>query len=116
MCHRLAPARDDPGRHGLRVFVATRRNVRHHRTKMKTDITPENESWSIRFLQLVTVGLATFVLYGLSTGPAWWLHKHGVLSHSGYCRIYQPIGYAIEHSPGDIVFRYIDWWSPVIKF
>jgi hypothetical protein len=75
--------------------------------------TPKHRSSGCRFASIVTVA---FVFYVLSTGPVWWLHKHGVMSKSVFAVIYQPIGYFIEHSPGDICYRYIAWWSPVIEF
>jgi hypothetical protein len=59
--------------------------------------------------------MVVFVLYILSTGPVWWLHKHGVISRPSFASVYQPIGYFIENSPGDIFYRYIAWWSPIIE-
>ena len=80
---------------------------------METDMTSENKSWSLWFGRAVIVTVA-FVIYLLSTGPAWWLHKHGVISDSAFTVMYQPIACCIKNSPGDILYRYIDWWSPVI--
>ena len=78
------------------------------------DFTTEYKLWSLRFS--VTIILAILVLYVLSTGPVWWLHKHGFLSKPAFVTIYQPVGYFIEHSPADIFYRYIAKWSPVIEF
>ena len=61
------------------------------------------------------VALAILFLYVLSSGPVWWLHKHGVLSKSTFATIYRPIAF-LDNSPHDIVYRYINWWSPVTEF
>jgi len=82
---------------------------------METKLTSEYKSASFRFVRAMTIALAIFVLYVLSTGPVWWLHKHSVLSKDTFAVIYKPIGYSIEHSPGDIFYRYIAWWSPLIE-
>jgi hypothetical protein len=70
--------------------------------------------WSNQVTSVIPVVLCLLVFYILSTGPVWWLHKHGVISKSAFAVIYRPIGYFIEYSPGDICYGYIDWWSPVI--
>ena len=60
--------------------------------------------------------VVVFVFYLLSTGPAWWLQKHGVISKTAFEVIYQPTEYFIENSPGDIFYSYVAWWSPVIEW
>ena len=79
-------------------------------------MTPEHKSWSSWFGIAVMFTTVVFVLYFLSTGPVWWLHKHGVISKSAITVIYQPVEFYIENSPGDVFYSYIAWWSPVIEF
>jgi hypothetical protein len=83
---------------------------------VETALNPKAKSPSHRFNWMGAVALVGVVLYGLSTGPVWWLHKQGAFSKSTFAFAYRPMGYFIENSPGDVCYRYIDWWSPVIGF
>jgi hypothetical protein len=82
---------------------------------VETEMTPEHDSWRLRFAKAMLVTAVIVVFYLLSTGPVWWLHKHGVISRSAFAVIYQPIGHMIEDSPEDFFYRYIAWWSSVIE-
>lgn len=88
--------------------------IENHRASMKETLAAESESSRPSGIRTALFVLVVFVFYVLSTGPVWWLHKHGFISRPAFEIIYLPIGYLIDHSPGDILFRYISWWSPII--
>jgi hypothetical protein len=66
------------------------------------------------FARVFVAFLFAFLVYVLSAGPAWWLVSRGALSTSTYWRIYEPIAF-LDSSPGDIFYKYINWWASVIK-
>ncbi len=82
---------------------------------MTLDSTSIPRSCGFRLVNVTAIAFTFCVLYVLSAGPVWWLHKHGVLSKSAFQVIYRPVGNFMEHSPGDMYYRYIAWWSPVIE-
>ncbi len=69
-------------------------------------------------LRSIPVWIAVLVfavlVYLLSAGPVWWLVRRGVISKPAYSTIYAPIAF-LDQSPGDIFYRYVDGWAPVIE-
>ncbi len=60
--------------------------------------------WLLKPGGVVFVGVVVCVV---SAGPVWWIHKHGLLSKAAFATIYQPVGFMIENSPDDVLFRYV---------
>jgi hypothetical protein len=57
---------------------------------------------------LVIIG----VLYVASMGPAWALAKRGHIPKSAYQTVYLPLLVLEDHCPGNLLWRYENWWAP----
>ena len=52
------------------------------------------------------------LVYVLSVGPAWALAQRGVISKTAVMAFYRPLGWLECHCPGDLLWRYCNWWAP----
>ena len=80
---------------------------------MTETFNPESHSSGLSSIKITAVAFALVMVYVLSTGPVWWLHQHGFVSRRVFETIYLPLGYLMDHCPGDLLFNYITWWAPL---
>jgi hypothetical protein len=82
--------------------------------------TNPNASNTLKPMEKATLILTSLVfvvvLYIASTGPAWALVSHGHFSKSAFQTIYTPLAGLENHCPGDLLWRYENWWAPKIEF
>jgi hypothetical protein len=65
---------------------------------------------------LILASPLIFVLmYIASVGPAWALVRHGYISKSAFEKAYLLLGPLENHCPGDLLWRYENWWAPKLE-
>jgi len=67
----------------------------------------------LRLALCIAGGLFAYVL---SAGPAWALASHGVISNRVFGVLYLPLVPLENHCPGDLFWRYENWWAPAVRF
>lgn len=60
--------------------------------------------------------LSLAALYTATIGPAWALTQHEHLSRRAFETFYSPLLRFEDHCPGDLLWKYQNWWSPKFEF